>query len=151
MRTISWERCGQVFTLWSADMPSDNNMFLQVPYPLISLVTRLPQTLNGKCPLTIRTRTFEYISLAFDKEPDAVDVFDSVKELTVASAYIFRSLYNTIDKSPLSFRRTTLRILLCSQSTFASRNWLVNLLPSRRIWAHGRRLSIESMEVHGHQ
>ncbi|KAI0934675.1 hypothetical protein AcV5_006441 [Taiwanofungus camphoratus] len=55
-----------------------------VPYPLISLVTRLPLTLQGLCPLTIRTRTFETFSLLFPTESDAVDVFDSVKELTVA-------------------------------------------------------------------
>lgn len=57
----------------------------QVPYPLISLVTRLPQTLQGQCPLTFHSRTFETFSLAFTKEIDASDVFDSVKELTVTS------------------------------------------------------------------
>ncbi|KAJ7444861.1 protein-tyrosine phosphatase-like protein [Mycena latifolia] len=57
-----------------------------VPYPLISLVTRLPQTLQGQCPLTFHSRTFETFSLAFNKEGDASDVFDSVKELTVATS-----------------------------------------------------------------
>jgi hypothetical protein len=57
----------------------------QVPYPLISLVTRLPQTLQGQCPLSFHSRTFETFSLAFNKESEASDVFDSVKELTVAS------------------------------------------------------------------
>ncbi|KAJ6597155.1 protein-tyrosine phosphatase-like protein [Mycena vulgaris] len=57
-----------------------------VPYPLISLVTRLPQTLQGQCPLTLHSRTFETFSLAFNKEADASDVFDSVKELTVATS-----------------------------------------------------------------
>ncbi|KAJ7510118.1 protein-tyrosine phosphatase-like protein [Mycena galericulata] len=57
-----------------------------VPYPLISLVTRLPQTLQGQCPLTFHSRTFETFSLAFNKEADASDVFDSVKELTVATS-----------------------------------------------------------------
>lgn len=55
-----------------------------VPYPLVSLVTRLPQTLHGRCPLTFHTRTFETFSLIFNKDPDAHDVFESVKELTVA-------------------------------------------------------------------
>ncbi|KAF8623558.1 hypothetical protein AX15_006328 [Amanita polypyramis BW_CC] len=55
-----------------------------VPYPLISLVTRLPQTLQGRCPLTFHTRTFETFSLIFNKDSDAHDVFESVKELTVA-------------------------------------------------------------------
>ncbi|KAJ7745007.1 protein-tyrosine phosphatase-like protein [Mycena maculata] len=57
-----------------------------VPYPLISLVTRLPQTLQGQCPVTFHTRTFETFSLALNKEADASDVFDSVKELTVATS-----------------------------------------------------------------
>ncbi|KAK2466754.1 hypothetical protein APHAL10511_001012 [Amanita phalloides] len=55
-----------------------------VPYPLMSLVTRLPQTLEGRCPLTFHTRTFETFSLVFEKDVDAHDVFESVKELTVA-------------------------------------------------------------------
>ncbi|KAJ3736061.1 protein phosphatase [Lentinula guzmanii] len=55
-----------------------------VPYPLISLVTRLPQTLQGQCPVTFHCRTFETFSLEFSSESDAVDVFESVKELTVA-------------------------------------------------------------------
>jgi hypothetical protein len=56
----------------------------QVPYPLISLVSKLPQTLQGQCPLTFHTRTFETFSLSFVNDGDAVDVFESVKELTVA-------------------------------------------------------------------
>ncbi|KAF8643804.1 hypothetical protein AX16_008822 [Volvariella volvacea WC 439] len=55
-----------------------------VPYPLISSVTRLPQSLQGQCPLTIYTRTFENFTLSFTKESEACDVFESVKELTVA-------------------------------------------------------------------
>ncbi|GAW09650.1 phosphatases II [Lentinula edodes] len=55
-----------------------------IPYPLISLVTRLPQTLQGQCPVTFHCRNFETLSLEFSAESDAADVFDSVKELTVA-------------------------------------------------------------------
>ncbi|KXN80992.1 Phosphoinositide 3-phosphatase, partial [Leucoagaricus sp. SymC.cos] len=55
-----------------------------VPYPLISTVHRLPQTLKGQSPLSFSTRTFEVFTLSFTKESDAVDVFESVKELTVA-------------------------------------------------------------------
>lgn len=58
---------------------------MQIPYPLIALVTRLPQTLLGRCPITIRTRTFETITLSFKVEQEASDVFDSVKDLTVSS------------------------------------------------------------------
>ncbi|KAK7467356.1 phosphatidylinositol-3-phosphatase ymr1 [Stygiomarasmius scandens] len=57
-----------------------------VPYPLISLVTRLPQTLQGQCPITFHTRTFETFSLSLSKESDAIDIFESVKELTVATS-----------------------------------------------------------------
>ena len=62
---------------------------LQVPYPLISLVTRLPQTLQGHCPLTFHCRTFETFTITFGKDTDALDVFESVKELTVASTPSF--------------------------------------------------------------
>ncbi len=58
---------------------------MQVPYPLISLVSRMPMTLHGRCPLTMHTRTFETMFLSFASERDAIDVFESVKELTVAS------------------------------------------------------------------
>jgi hypothetical protein len=61
------------------------NDLLQVPYPLISLVTRLPQTLQGQSPVTFSCRTFETFTIAFRKDSDAFDVFESVKELTVAS------------------------------------------------------------------
>lgn len=66
------------------DDPAKEEMW--IPYPLISLVTRLPLTLQGSCPLTIRTRTFEAASLLFGSEREAIDVFDSVKELTVATS-----------------------------------------------------------------
>ncbi|CAL1705304.1 unnamed protein product [Somion occarium] len=55
------------------------------PYPLISLVTRLPQTLSGLYPLTVHTRTFETFTLSFKALQDAVDVFESIKELTVVT------------------------------------------------------------------
>ncbi|RDX46872.1 phosphatases II [Lentinus brumalis] len=57
-----------------------------VPYPLISLVSRMPMTLHGRCPLTMHTRTFETMFLSFASEKDAIDVFESVKELTVATS-----------------------------------------------------------------
>ncbi|KAF5386999.1 hypothetical protein D9615_001576 [Tricholomella constricta] len=57
-----------------------------VPYPIISLVSCLPQTLQGQCPVNFHTRTFETFSLSFFKDSDATDVFESVKELTVATS-----------------------------------------------------------------
>ncbi|KAF9567532.1 phosphatases II [Agrocybe pediades] len=57
-----------------------------MPYPLISLVNRLPQTLLGKSQINFHTRTFESFSLTFNKESEASDVFETVKELTVATS-----------------------------------------------------------------
>ena len=55
--------------------------------PLDRARTRLPQTLLGKCPITIRTRTFETVTLSFTLDQEASDVFESVKDLTVASTW----------------------------------------------------------------
>ncbi|TDL25030.1 phosphatases II [Rickenella mellea] len=59
---------------------------LWVPYPLISLVTRLPQTLQGLSPLSVQCRTFRFFTLSFRKDTEATDVFDSIRELTVTSS-----------------------------------------------------------------
>lgn len=56
-----------------------------MPYPLISLVNRLPQDLQGQSQLDFHTRTFETFSLIFKLDYEASDVFESVKGLTVAS------------------------------------------------------------------
>lgn len=56
-----------------------------MPYPLISLVNRRPQNLQGQSQLNFQTRTFESFSLTFQNYSEASDVFESVKELTVAS------------------------------------------------------------------
>ncbi|CAE6420670.1 unnamed protein product [Rhizoctonia solani] len=57
-----------------------------IPYPLISLVTRLPQTLTGSCPISVRCRTFENLTFYFENSQHASDVFDSVRECTVATS-----------------------------------------------------------------
>lgn len=63
---------------------TSSDRIAQIPYPLISLVNRLPQTLQGQSQLNFHTRTFESFSLTMKKDSDASDVFESVKELTVA-------------------------------------------------------------------
>lgn len=71
------------------------NRSLQVLYPLVNLCTRLPQGLQGRTPLLIRTRTFEALTFSFRKEVDAFNVFETVRELTVAGVHFlpfFRSL-----------------------------------------------------------
>ena len=58
-----------------------------IPYPTITLLTRLPQSIQGLYPLQIRTRTFESYVLLFekDREGGAEDVWQSVKDCAVAS------------------------------------------------------------------
>ncbi|KAN0077197.1 Protein-tyrosine phosphatase-like protein [Tylopilus felleus] len=47
---------------------------------------QLPHTLQGRSPITFHTRAFETFSLSFVNDRDAIDVFESVKELTVCSS-----------------------------------------------------------------
>lgn len=58
-----------------------------IPYPTITLLTRLPQSIAGLYPLQIRTRTFGSYVLLFDKDRQggAEDVWQSVKDCAVAS------------------------------------------------------------------
>lgn len=90
MMLSKWRRYGSVIYANNYIIP--HLRWGQVPYPLMSLVTRLPQTLQGRCPLTFHTRTFETFSLVFDKDTEAHDVFESVKELTVAGMPQFESV-----------------------------------------------------------
>ncbi|KAG6832072.1 hypothetical protein H0H92_005494 [Tricholoma furcatifolium] len=75
-----------------------------VPYPIISLVSCLPQTLRGQYPVTFHTRTFETFSLAFSKDKDAADVFESVKELTVTISVnqLYAFFYNPNPPLPIT-------------------------------------------------
>ncbi|KAI0056466.1 phosphatases II [Artomyces pyxidatus] len=84
------------------DSPEPEMWASSVPYPLVNLVTRLPQTLSGQCPITFRCRTFETFSLSFDKESDAADVFDSVKELTVAPSVTQLYAFFYVPNPPLT-------------------------------------------------
>jgi len=63
------------------------NCELQVPYPLVTMCTRLPQGLQGLTPLLVRTRIFEVLTFSFNKEVDAFNVFETVRELTVAGMH----------------------------------------------------------------
>jgi hypothetical protein len=58
-----------------------------IPYPTITLLTRLPQSIAGLYPLQIRTRTFGSYVLFFerDRQGGAEDVWQSVKDCAVAS------------------------------------------------------------------
>ena len=50
---------------------------------MISLVTRLPMTLEGYYPLSIHQRNFRSMTLSFERDAEALDVFESVRALTV--------------------------------------------------------------------
>ncbi|OXG35166.1 myotubularin [Cryptococcus neoformans Ze90-1] len=59
-----------------------------IPYPLITRLTRLPQTINGLYPLQVETKTFESYVLLFAKDRDdgAEEVWQSVKDCSVKSS-----------------------------------------------------------------
>lgn len=123
----------------------------QVPYPLISLVTRLPQTLAGKNPLAIRMRTFENIVLSFEKDTEASDVFESVKELTVASESSTPPWKETDRFKSSRLRNPAICFRIRPQSTFTHQKRVVDILPTRGIRANGNRISDQSLAVYGHQ
>ncbi|KAI0705935.1 protein-tyrosine phosphatase-like protein [Cytidiella melzeri] len=75
---------------------------LWVPYPLMSLVTRMPQTLQGKSPVTLRTRSFETFTLSFEQEKEALDVFDSVRDLTVATSVTQLYAFHYVPNPPFT-------------------------------------------------
>lgn len=93
---------------------------LQILYPLVSMCTRLPQGLQGRTPLLIRTRTFDALTFSFRKEVDAFNVFETVRELTVAGVHFLPFLKSLLSGRladiPRSFLPslcdTTLRIRL---------------------------------------
>lgn len=60
-----------------------------IPYPLITRLTRLPQTLNGLYPLQVETKTFESYVLLFtnDRDGGAEEVWQSVKDCSVKCKY----------------------------------------------------------------
>ena len=82
-----------------------------MPYPLISLVNRLPQDLQGQSHLNFHTRTFETFSLTFRKDYEASDVFESVKGLTVAS-----ESYSSFALAFLSFGQLVCHIYMLSST-----------------------------------
>ncbi|KAF8263066.1 protein-tyrosine phosphatase-like protein [Lactarius quietus] len=86
--------------IFSYDDDSQSEMW--VAYPLINHVNRLPQTLSGQCPISFRCRTFETFSLSFEQDAEATDVFDTVKELTVAESVTQLYAFNYTPSPPLT-------------------------------------------------
>lgn len=58
---------------------------IKIPYPLINLVTRLPLTIQNLAPLNVQTRIFTSYTFQLPNDDEALEVFESVKGLTVAS------------------------------------------------------------------
>lgn len=81
----------ELTTTKSIQDPTRETDEIWVPYPSITLLTRLPQTIAGLYPLQIRTRGFESYVLSFerDREGGAEDVWQSVKDCAVSG----KSLY----------------------------------------------------------
>ena len=112
-----------------------------MPYPLISLVTRLPQTLEGLSPLAFRCRTFETFSLTFEADSEALDVFESIRELTVASKFPTPEPHNSSPLKPLlqllSTNYTHLTISRIRLLTLRKAGTFITLERSLRAWALG--------------
>lgn len=81
------------------DHDSDTEMW--IPYPIVALVIRMPQTLQGLNPLAIRCRNFENFTLSFSLEQHALDVFESIKELTVVTSVAQLYAFNYEPSPPL--------------------------------------------------
>ncbi|KAI9445984.1 phosphatases II [Lactarius indigo] len=86
--------------IFSYDDDTQSEMW--VAYPLINHVNRLPQTLSGQCPISFRCRTFETFSLSFEQDAEATDVFETVKELTVADSVTQLYAFNYTPSPPLT-------------------------------------------------
>ena len=98
----------------------------------------------------LRTRTFDTITLLFTSENHAIDVFDTVKELTVASACPFETQHHH-SNAWRSLRVAALRFLLRSQPSICCEYRMVALFSEGRIWTNGSRFADEGMEIHGYQ
>ncbi|KAF8758863.1 protein-tyrosine phosphatase family Non-receptor class myotubularin subfamily [Rhizoctonia solani] len=94
-----------------------------IPYSLISLVTRLPQTLTGSSPISVRCRTFENLTFYFANPQHASDVFDSVRESTVATSVT--KLYAFFYTPPAG----TLMAGRCSLQEKSLEEWASGLVP----------------------
>ena len=92
--------------------PRNETDEIWVPYPSITLLTRLPQTIHGLYPLQIRTRNFESFVLSFDRDREggAEDVWQSVKDCAVSGEDTLDLGEDDADDG--SICRTALRIQL---------------------------------------
>jgi myotubularin-related protein 6/7/8 len=80
------DQFSELTTSKSIQDPTVETDEIWVPYPSITLLTRLPATIQGLYPLQIRTRNFESYVLYFekDREGGAEDVWQSVKDCAVS-------------------------------------------------------------------
>ena len=111
---------------------------------------QLPHTLQGRSPITFHTRTFETFSLSFGSDRDAIDVFESVKELTVCCRLrSFRS--KCCDQQVNSLCQSALCIFPFLKSTTRLRGRMVNILSTGGVWTDGCRYPSEDLALYRHQ
>ncbi|ORY22975.1 Myotubularin-like phosphatase domain-domain-containing protein [Naematelia encephala] len=75
-----------IFSPEDASSSSAPSSEIWIPYPSITLLTRLPLSLHGLYPLQVRTRTFDNYVLLFERDRSAEDVWQSVRNCAVASS-----------------------------------------------------------------
>ncbi|WVQ94263.1 hypothetical protein IAU59_001342 [Kwoniella sp. CBS 9459] len=75
-----------IFSETSSSKASEPEIW--IPYPSITLMTRLPQNIQGLYPVRIETRSFDNYVMSFekDREGGAEDVWQSVKDSAVKTS-----------------------------------------------------------------
>ena len=112
---------------------------------------RLPHTLEGLVPLTFHCRDFRSFTLSFKKERDAVDVFESVRGLTVTCESSFCDACHAVVHEPFSNRYTVVCVLLHAKSSFRKVERMVPVCTEGRVYEDGIRYTNEGVEVYGYK
>ncbi|WVQ82625.1 hypothetical protein IAT38_004757 [Cryptococcus sp. DSM 104549] len=74
--------------IFSQTASSTDTTEIWIPYPTITLLTRLPQDIHGLYPLQVETKTFESYTILFTRDRDggAEDVWQSVKDCALKTS-----------------------------------------------------------------
>jgi hypothetical protein len=112
---------------------------------------RLPHTLEGLVPLTFHCRDFKSFSLSFKKERDAVDVFESVRGLTVACELNLCGVRYAFVHKHFSNCHTVICIPLHSKSAVNAANRMVTLFSEGRVCKNGTWYSYKGLEILGYK
>jgi len=111
---------------------------------------QLPHTLHGRSPITFHTRTFETFSFSFGNDRDAIDVFESVKELTVCCR-LCSFPGKCCDQQVNSLCQSTLCIFLFPKPTPGFCWGMVDILSTGGVWTDGCRYPSEDLALYRHQ